>query len=106
MILKRKKLSSIYRIEDGVIYYKCCDGNTYNREVCPAIVELLTKKRRLKLAGEKPLFKTFICENELRAINNYITGCDEKFTMIKPYRKQVVRALGDIEIKSNKKQIK
>ena len=102
----RKQLESIYRIEDGVIYYKYLD-KVFSREVCPEIIELLTKKRRVKIGGEYR-YMTVIFENEMTSINAYIAKFDEEFRLRKPYSegREVIRAVGKVSIINHKKEIK
>ena len=102
---ERKKLSTIYRIEDGIIYYNYF-GKIFSREVCPEIVELLTRKRKVTTGGGGGRYMTILFENELRSINNYITMWDMEFKLIPPYRYPVIRGVGSIEIKVNNKLIK
>jgi hypothetical protein len=108
MISERRKLADIYRIEDGIIYYNYCERMVFSREVCPEIVDLLTKKRRVRIGREKKCrLMTVLYENEMRSINNYIAKMDIKFTLIPPYPKgtEIVRGVGSIEIKTKNKSI-
>lgn len=96
----------MYRIEDGIIYYNCVDKHTYSREVCQEIVDLLTKKRKIRLGSEKrSRVLTFLLENEMRSINRYILGWDKEFELIPARGKEELRGFGSIEITANKKSI-
>lgn len=102
----RKQLSSLYRIEDGIIYYRYFDKE-FSREVIPQIVDLLTKKRRVRIGGEYR-YMTVLYENELVSINAYVTKHDIQFKLQKPYPKgkEVIRAVGSISIKNKNKEIR
>lgn len=102
----RKQLSSLYRIEDGIIYYSYFD-KVFSREVVPEIVDLLTKKRRVKIGGEYR-YMTVLYENELNSINAYVAKHDIQFKLQKPYPKgkEVIRAVGSISIKNKNKEIR
>lgn len=105
MINEHSKLSKIYRIEDGIIYYNYY-GKIYSREVCPEIVKLLTTRRKISIYGVNRMLVA-LYETEMRSINNYITGYDKEFTLIKPYprNERKVRAVGAIDIVVNKKKL-
>lgn len=99
-----KKLSSIYRIEDGIIYYNYY-GRIYSREVCPEIVKLLTTRRRIYMYKEYRMLVA-LYENEMCSINSYILGWDKKFKLQKPYpTDQIIRGVGKIDITVNSKKI-
>ena len=102
----RKQLSSLYRIEDGIIYYRYFDKE-FSREVVPEIVDLLTKKRRVRIGGEYR-YMTVLYENELASINAYVVKQDIQFKLQKPYPKgkEVIRAVGSISIKNKNKEIR
>jgi hypothetical protein len=102
----RKQLSSLYRIEDGIIYYRYFNKE-FSREVVPQIVDLLTKKRRVKIGGEYR-YMTVLYENELKSINAYIAKHDLTFKLSKPYPKgrEVIRAVGSISITNKNKEIR
>lgn len=102
----RRQLSSLYRIEDGIIYYRYFNRE-FSREVIPEIVDLLTKKRRVKIGGEYR-YMTFLYENELKSINAYIAMHDFKFKLQKPYPKgrELIRAVGSISITTQNKEIR
>jgi hypothetical protein len=106
MIEERRKLSSLYRIEDGIIYYNYF-GRVYSREVCEEVVTLLTKRRRVYVAGEYR-FIVALYENEMASINAYICLHDVKFKM-QPYYpkgKEIISGVGEIKITVNGKPIK
>jgi hypothetical protein len=96
----------LYRIEDGIIYYRYFDKE-FSREVVPEIVDLLTKKRRVKLGGEYR-YMTVLYENELNSINAYVAKHDIQFKLQKPYTKgkEVIRGVGSISIKNKNKEIR
>lgn len=102
----RKQLKSLYRIEEGIIYYSYFNKE-FSREVVPEIVDLLTKKRRVKIGGEHR-YMTVLYENELKSINAYIAKHDIQFKLQKPYPKgkEVIRAVGSISITNKNKEIK
>lgn len=104
-LLTQKKLSNIYWIEDGIIYYRSAGYGIFNREVCPEVYNLVTKKRKLHIQGEWR-YMTYLLEAEMRSVNNYIAGFDKVFTKIKPYKNDKPRAIGDISIKFNGKEIR
>jgi hypothetical protein len=99
-------LSSLYHIEDGIIYYSYFD-KVFSREVVPEIVDLLTKKRRVKIGGEYR-YMTVLYENELNSINAYVAKHDIQFKLQKPYPKgkEVIRGVGSISIKNKNKEIR
>lgn len=105
MIEERKKLSSLYRIEDGIIYYNYF-GKEYSREVCIEIVNLLTKRRRVNIGGDWR-FMVALYENEMASINAYICKHDLHFTMqpYYPIGKEVIRGVGEIKITVKGKSI-
>ncbi len=108
MIEERTKISDIYQIKDGIIYYFYSNTEVYTREVCPEIVELLTQRRRVRIGNERKCrFLTVIYENELKSINCYILGWDQKFTMQAPYPKgeEIIRGFGKVEIITKGKKL-
>lgn len=104
MECNRKKLSELYSIEDGMVIYNYF-GTVYSREVCPEIVELLTKKRKVRLRDKHVRLMNLIYENEMRSINNYILGWDRRFKLIPPYPagQEIISGVGEVTIKNNKR---
>jgi hypothetical protein len=103
---ERKKLSDMYLIEDGVVYYYYYGQEVYSREVCPEVVKLLTQKRKVRLRDKHIRLMNLLYENEMRSINNYILGVDRKFKLIPPYPKgqEIIRGIGEIRIITKSKR--